>query len=49
MRDNPDVCCHSVNKALADLEAHDFEVTSIDGPEGGVSTYYEVTARVRSW
>ena len=42
-RNIPDVRGYPVEEALEDLEEHDFEVTSIDGPEDGVATYYEVT------
>ena len=42
-RDIPDVRGYPVNEALIDLEEHDFEVTSIDGPEDGIVTSYEVT------
>ena len=42
-RNIPDVRGYPVDEALADLEEHNFVVTSIDGPEDGVVTYYEVT------
>lgn len=34
---------YPVDEALDDLKEHDFEVTNIDGPEDGVSAYYEIT------
>lgn len=42
-RDIPDVRGYPVDEALEDLKEHGFGVTSVDGPENGVVTCYEVT------
>lgn len=42
-RDIPDVRGYPADEALTDLEEHGFGVTSVDGPEDGIVTCYEIT------